>query len=66
MNFSNELCNLMKSLNVTQTALAKQLGTTQQTISRWLKGINQPDFEMLFEICKILDTTPNESLGWED
>ena len=66
MNFSNELCNLMKSLNVTQTALAKQLGTTQQTISRWLKGINQPDFEMLFEICKILDTTPNEILGWED
>lgn len=66
MNFSNELCNLMKSLNVTQTALAKQLGTTQQTVSRWLKGINQPDFEMLFEICKILDTTPNEILGWED
>lgn len=66
MNFSNELCNLMKSLNVTQTAFAKQLGTTQQTVSRWLKGINQPDFEMLFEICKILDTTPNEILGWED
>ena len=66
MNFSNELYNLMKSLGVTQTALAKKLGTTQQTVSRWLNGINQPDFQTLFEICRILDTTPNEILGWED
>ena len=66
MRFSNELQELMKQCGVTQTALAVQLRTTQATVNRWVKGINQPDFEMLFEICKILDTTPNEILGWED
>ena len=66
MRFSNELQALMKQCGVTQTALAVQLRTTQATVNRWVKGINQPDFEMLFEICKILDTTPNEILGWED
>ena len=66
MKFSSELQELMKQCGITQTALAVKLRTTQATINRWVKGINQPDFEMLFEICKILDTTPNEILGWED
>ena len=66
MNFSNELQELMKQCGVTQTALAVQLRTTQATVNRWVKGINQPDFQTLFEICRILDTTPNEILGWED
>ncbi len=66
MNFSNELQRLMKDNNYTQTALAEKMRTSQATINRWLKGINQPDFETLFLLCKILDTTPNEILGWDD
>ena len=66
MNFSNELQELMKQCSITQTALAIQLRTTQATVNRWVKGVNQPDFQTLFEICRILDTTPNEILGWED
>ena len=66
MRFPDELNRLMKETGHTQTALAIKLNTTQQTISRWLKGVNQPDFETLFLLCKILDSTPNELLGWED
>ena len=66
MNFSEELKRLMRDNEYTQTALANKLGTTQATINRWIKGINQPDFQMLFKLCEILDTTPNELLGWED
>ena len=66
MRFSSVLKELMKASGYTQTALAVKLGTTQQTVSRWLKGINQPDFETLFVLCKVLDSTPNELLGWEE
>lgn len=66
MRFSSVLKELMKANGYTQTALAVKLGTTQATINRWLKGINQPDFETLFVLCKLLDSTPNELLGWEE
>ncbi len=64
MNFSTNLKNEMQLNGVSQEKLAKELGTTQATVSRWTKGINQPDFETLFSICKILDLTPNDLLGW--
>lgn len=66
MRFTSALKELMRANGYTQTALAVKLGTTQQTVSRWLKGINQPDFETLFVLCKLLDSTPNELLGWEE
>ena len=66
MRFPDELNRLMKETGHTQTALAIKLNTTQATVNRWLKGVNQPDFETLFLLCKILDSTPNELLGWED
>jgi len=46
--------------------LAKELQTTQATVSRWCSGANQPDLETLLQICQILDTTPNEILGWDN
>ena len=46
--------------------LARILGTTQQTVSRWLTGVNEPDFETLFKICEILNETPNSILGFEE
>ncbi len=61
--------NLRETLTVrkmTQQDLATHLGTTQATVSRWLKGINEPDFAMLLEICLFLDETPNALLGYDD
>ena len=56
----------MKDKQMSQAVLAKELNTTQQTVSRWGNGVNEPDYHTLLIICKILDTTPNELLGWED
>jgi transcriptional regulator with XRE-family HTH domain len=66
MNFSGNLQELMKANKMTQTRLAELMKTSQQTISRWIKGINQPDFETLCKLCHVLDSTPNELLGWEE
>ena len=56
---------MMKEKGISQRELAEKLGTTQPTVNRWLKGEYQPSLENLVAICGILDTTPNEILGYE-
>ena len=68
MNLSKFAVNLriaLKSNNLTQKELADKLGTTQQTVSRWLLGINEPDFNTLIEICIYLNETPDSMLGFD-
>ncbi len=66
MQFPDNLRRAMLENNISQAKLAEKLNTTQATISRWVKGVNEPDLESLFLICKILDRTPDELLGFED
>ena len=47
-----------------QSELALKLQTTQQTVSRWLKGINEPDLDTLLKIC--FNETPNSLLGYDE
>ncbi len=66
LNFANNLKAILEATNKTQQELADYLGTTQQTISRWIYGINEPDFATLFKICEFFNETPNTILGFED
>lgn len=66
LKFSKNLRDLLSNRKLTQQEFAKYLGTTQQTISRWLKGTNEPDLTTLLEICLLLGETPNNLLGFED
>ncbi len=63
--FAENLRIALKSNNLTQKELADKLGTTQQTVSRWLLGINEPDFNTLIEICIYLNETPDSMLGFD-
>ena len=66
LKFKDNLKLSMKGNNVTQTQLAKYLKTTQQTVSRWLNGQNEPDLETLLLICLFLNETPNSLLGFDE
>ena len=66
MNFCENLKKEMEYRRISQTNLAERLNISQATVSRWAKGINEPDFQALFVLCEILETTPNELLGWEN
>lgn len=66
LKFKDNLKLSMKENNVTQTQLAKYLKTTQQTVSRWLNGQNEPDLETLLLICICLHETPNSLLGFDE
>ena len=51
----NRLKVVLAEQNKSGKWLALQLGKTENTISRWVRNINQPTVEQLFDIAKILD-----------
>lgn len=64
--FAENLKLALATKGISQKVLADKLGTTQATVSRWVNGENEPAFELLLEICDILDETPNTLLGYEE
>ena len=66
LKFSENLRIALAENEMTQKELAEFLGTTQQTVSRWLQEINEPDLATLLEICLHLGISPNEILGYDD
>lgn len=66
LKFSKNLQEIMTIHKITQQELANKIGTTQATVNRWIKGVNEPDLNTLLEICLLLDITPNEILGYDD
>ena len=48
----NNIKELRQNANLSQSKLAKELGTSQANVSRWEKGINEPS---VLECWKIAD-----------
>ena len=66
LKFAENLQTALKAHEMTQQELADLFGTTQATVSRWLKGVNEPDLATLLEICLYLGETPNSLLGYDE
>lgn len=66
LQFGQNLQLALKAKKMTQQNLANKLNTTQATINRWIKGINEPDLITLIRICEILDETPNSLLNFDE
>lgn len=67
MSKGDRIRDLRKAKKITQIEMASMLNTTKQTISKYEKNIvtNIPS-DRLELIAKILDTTPEYILGWEE
>ncbi len=44
LNFKDVLYNLLKDLQISQSVFAKNIGTTQGTVSKWLSGFQEPRY----------------------
>lgn len=66
LKFPDNLKALLTENCKTQRELANYLGTTQQTVSRWLTGVNEPNLSTLLKICEFLNDTPNSILGFDE
>ena len=51
---------LRKSRNMTQEALAEQLGVSRQTVAKWESGESAPDLEMAEKLSRVLDASLDE------
>ena len=65
MYFNESLSKYRKSAGISQEKLADMLGVSRQAVSKWETGETQPEMANLMAICRILNITPNELLGYE-
>lgn len=66
MNFALNFKNLLLEKDFTQQFMAKKLNTTQQTVSRWINGQNEPDLATLIKLADIFNCSVDYLLGRED
>lgn len=64
--FGEKLAYYLTLKHWSQQYLADKLGTTQQSVSRWVNGITEPELDDILLICYFLDEDPNEFLGFND
>ena len=64
--FQSRLKEVMSEKKFSQQNLADILHTTQATISRWINGIQEPDYNMLFMLCKLFEVSADYLLGLTD
>ncbi len=56
------LAESIKQSGMTQTAIAKNLGVSQQTISHYVKGNKLPALDTFAKLCAVLDIDSNDIL----
>lgn len=61
----NNIKQARKYKGLTQTQVAKLLNMTQQQYSRFENGVFELNYNQLIQICKILNTSPNELFGFD-
>ena len=64
--FCDRLKNLRKSANVTQGELAERMNVHPQTISKWERGITEPDVAQLGELAEALGISVERLLGCDE
>ena len=63
MNIGTMILTLRKQKNITQEALAAELGVTAAAVSKWEKGYTLPDILMLCALADYFEVTTDELLG---
>lgn len=64
--FGDRLGILLLEKGITQQDLARKIGCSEATISKYINNINSPQVPLLIEIAKVLDTTSNYLLGFNE
>ena len=65
-DFGERLKSLRKAAGITQQELADNLGVHLQTVSKWERGISEPDFSLLGGIASALGVTFERLLGTDE
>ena len=63
LNIAQNLKKYRRERDITQEALAKELGISAQSVSKWECGEGYPDIELLPNLANHLNITIYELLG---
>jgi transcriptional regulator with XRE-family HTH domain len=55
-----------RRLRLSQAQVAARVGVTPQAVSQWEHDCATPPVGRLAQLAAILETTPNDLLGWDD
>ena len=65
-NFAKNLATLIKEDSISQSDLAKKLGVSHQTISRYLSSTREPYIDTLILIAEYFKVTVGQLIGTEE
>ena len=65
VDISNRIRAYRMERNMSQEELGDKLGISFQQIQKYEKGVNRLSVGRMVEICKVLQMTPHELIGWE-
>ena len=57
------IAEAIRTSGMTQSALAKKMGVSRQTVSHYVKGDELPAPDTLANLCRIPDADANDVLG---
>lgn len=63
IDFSQNLRDVVQNRGMSQQELARKVGTTEATISRYMTGINKPNVEIVAKIAEVLQISVDYLLG---
>lgn len=61
MEFSDKLKKIRNELNLSQTALAKELGVSYATLNRWENGKFEPNYRAIKKFEEFCDKLENKN-----
>lgn len=65
-NIKNNLNKYLKIRGISKKEFALKLGVGPSSVSNWLSGVNAPDIDLIAEICKVLNISIYELLGYSE
>lgn len=63
VNIGERLKEFRHSLNLSQQQFAEAIGTTQQCVSNYERGVSEPSVEMLLKVSRVFHSSLDEILG---
>ena len=64
--FKERVAEAIKFSGYTQKQIAEMLGISEGNITNWKRGENLPSVDILYKLCKLLDTSSDYLLGLSD
>ena len=63
MNIGEKIAELRRDAGMTQEVLASRLVISPQAVSKWERGVANPDLELIPEIARLFGVSADELLG---